>query len=58
MGFFFSFLGLFFKSNHSSLFLGFGEDDNIMGILYFGYAEEYPEGKRNTEIEEKINWVK
>ena len=39
-------------------FLGFGEDDNIMGILYFGYADEYPEGKRNTEIEEKINWVK
>lgn len=39
-------------------FLGFSDDDHIMGILYFGYADEYPEGKRNTEIEEKINWVK
>lgn len=39
-------------------FLGFGDDDNVMGILYFGYADEQPEGKRNTEIEEKITWVK
>jgi len=39
-------------------FLGFAEDDNVMGILYFGYADEYPEGTRNTEIEEKITWVK
>jgi nitroreductase len=39
-------------------FLGFGEDDLVMGILYFGYADEYPEGQRNTEIEEKITWVK
>ncbi|MDP9077194.1 MAG: nitroreductase [Bacteroidota bacterium] len=39
-------------------FLGFGDEDAIMGVLYFGYADEYPEGKRNTEIEEKINWVK
>ncbi|MGZ3873146.1 MAG: nitroreductase family protein [Mucilaginibacter sp.] len=39
-------------------FLGFGKDDHVMGILYFGYADEYPTGKRNTEIKEKINWVK
>ena len=39
-------------------FLGFGEDDLVMGILYFGYADEYPTGQRNTEIEEKITWVK
>ena len=39
-------------------FLGFGEDDLVMGILYFGYADEYPEGRRNTAIEEKITWVK
>jgi nitroreductase len=39
-------------------FLGFGGEDNVMGILYFGYADEYPEGKRNTKIEEKITWVK
>lgn len=39
-------------------FLGFGEDDLIMGILYFGYADEHPAGKRNGEIEKKITWVK
>ncbi|MEP6611806.1 MAG: nitroreductase [Mucilaginibacter sp.] len=39
-------------------FLGFAGDDLIMGILYFGYADERPAGKRNTEIEEKITWVK
>ncbi len=39
-------------------FLGFGEHDLVMGILYFGYANEYPAGKRNTSIEEKITWVK
>jgi len=38
--------------------LGYGEDDQVMGILYFGYADEHPEGKRNTPIEEKISWVK
>jgi nitroreductase len=39
-------------------YLGFGDDDLVMGILYFGYTDEYPEGHRNTEIEEKITWVK
>jgi nitroreductase len=39
-------------------FLGFDEHDLVMGILYFGYANEYPAGKRNTSIEEKITWVK
>jgi len=38
--------------------LGYGDDDQVMGILYFGYADEHPEGKRNTPIEEKITWVK
>lgn len=38
--------------------LGYGENDQIMGILYFGYTDEHPEGKRNTPIEEKISWVK
>jgi len=39
-------------------FLGFGDDDRVMGILYFGYANEQPAGKRNSGIEEKITWVK
>jgi nitroreductase len=42
-------------------FKGFMElngDDNIMGILYLGYANEYPEGLRIVPMEEKIRWVK
>ena len=39
-------------------FLGFEEDDNVMGIIYLGYADEYPEGKRMIPIEEKISWIK
>ena len=39
-------------------FLGFGDEDMVMGILYFGYTNEHPAGKRNSEIEEKITWVK
>ena len=38
-------------------FLNFGEDDQVLGILYLGYADELPEGKRNIPIEEKIKWV-
>jgi len=39
-------------------FLNFGEDDQVMGILYFGYADEHAEGKRTIPLEEKISWVK
>ncbi len=39
-------------------FLHFGEDDQVMGILYFGYADIHPEGKRMIPLEEKISWVK
>jgi nitroreductase len=39
-------------------FLNFDEDDQLMGILYLGYADEYPEGKRAMPIEEKIKWIK
>jgi nitroreductase len=39
-------------------FLQFGEEDIVMGILYLGYANEYPAGKRITPIQEKITWVK
>ena len=39
-------------------FLGFGEHDAVMAILHFGYADEFPDGKRTTPIEEKIKWVK
>jgi nitroreductase len=36
----------------------YGDDDIIMGVLYLGYADQYPEGKRTIPLEEKITWVK
>lgn len=39
-------------------FLQLREEDHVMGVLYLGYADQYPEGKRNTPLEEKIKWVK
>jgi len=38
-------------------FLGLGDDDNVLGILYLGYADEHPEGKRKVPVEEKVKWV-
>ncbi|MBS7563710.1 nitroreductase [Mucilaginibacter sp. Bleaf8] len=38
-------------------FLGLGADDQVMGLLYLGYADEYPAGQRKTPLEEKIKWV-
>lgn len=37
--------------------LGLGHDDLVMGIFYIGYTdEEKREGKRHTEIGEKVRW--
>jgi len=38
-------------------FFNYGEDDQVMGILYLGYADEYPAGKRSIPLEEKITWI-
>jgi nitroreductase len=36
-------------------FLGFEEQDKVMGLLFFGYtSEEHPKGKRRTEMDAKI----
>ena len=41
------------------VFLGLGDEDQVMGILYLGYADEHPVGKRTIPLEEKkVNWVK
>lgn len=37
-------------------FLQLKGDDIVIGILYFGYSDEQMEGKRHSEIEEKIVW--
>ena len=37
-------------------FLGLGDDDQVIGILYLGYADEHPAGKRTIPLQEKISW--
>ena len=38
-------------------FLGLGDNDLVIGVLYFGYAENIPEGKRLTPLSEKVRWM-
>lgn len=38
-------------------FLALHEEDNVMGLLYLGYSDEHPEGKRKVPVEEKVKWV-
>ncbi len=38
-------------------YLGLGEDDQVMGVLYLGYTDEQPEGRRKIALEEKVKWV-
>jgi nitroreductase len=37
-------------------FLQLNEQDIVMSLLYLGYTDEQMEGKRQTEIEEKVIW--
>ena len=37
-------------------YLELKEEDIVMGILYLGYSDEHPEGKRQTTIENKLVW--
>ncbi|OKS87391.1 nitroreductase family protein [Mucilaginibacter polytrichastri] len=38
-------------------FLNLGELDQVIGVLYLGYTDDQPEGKRKVPLEEKITWV-
>jgi nitroreductase len=38
-------------------YLGLGEEDQVLGLLYLGYTDVHPEGVRKTPLEEKIKWV-
>ena len=38
-------------------FLNLRDEDEVMGVLYLGYADEYPAGVRKTPLEEKITWI-
>lgn len=37
-------------------FLALGDEDQVMGILYLGYSDEHPAGKRTIPLEEKVKW--
>jgi len=37
-------------------FLQLRKEDIVMGLLYLGYTDEQLEGKRKTEIAEKVTW--
>ncbi|WP_345210379.1 nitroreductase [Mucilaginibacter gynuensis] len=39
-------------------FLELGEEDQVLGLLYLGYTDQHPEGKRTTPLEAKVKWVK
>lgn len=39
-------------------YLELNEEDQVMGILYLGYADEHPAGKRAIPLEDKVTWVK
>lgn len=38
-------------------FLNLAEDDQLIGVIYLGYADEHPEGKRTIPLDEKVNWI-
>lgn len=37
-------------------FLQLKGEDAVIGVLYLGYSDEKMEGKRQTQIEEKVTW--
>ncbi len=39
-------------------FLQLRDEDQVMGVLYLGYADAIPEGKRTIPLENKITWIK
>ena len=38
-------------------FLELGDEDQVIGILYLGYADQLAAGSRFTPLEEKIKWI-
>ena len=38
-------------------YLNLRDEDEVMGVLYLGYADEYPAGVRKTPLAEKITWI-
>jgi len=38
-------------------FLSLRDEDEVMGVLYFGYADEHPNGVRRVPIADKVKWI-
>jgi nitroreductase len=38
-------------------FLQLGADDHVVGVIYLGYADEAPAGKRTVPLEKKVTWL-
>jgi len=36
---------------------GLREEDHVLGLLYMGYTDVHPEGRRKIPLENKITWV-
>ena len=53
-----SFLSTSGMTHHPAMkdLLQLKHEDVVLGILYLGYSDEKMEGKRQTEIEEKVIW--
>ena len=53
-----SFLSTSGMTHHPAMknFLQLKQEDVVLGILYLGYSDEKMEGKRQTEIDEKVTW--
>jgi len=39
-------------------FLQLRDEDEVMGVLYLGYADEYPKGVRKVPLADKVSWIK
>jgi nitroreductase len=39
-------------------FLNLAEDDHVVGVIYLGYVDEIPPGRRTIPLKEKITWIK
>ena len=37
-------------------FLNLRDEDQVMGVIYLGYADEYPKGVRKVPLSEKVIW--
>lgn len=48
--------GMILKTAMHSFF-NLQSEDQIMGVIYLGYADEYPKGVRRAPVSEKVEWL-